>query len=124
MNAKLSNAPIDVEMVKKIISNHQTNAVKFITAKKIIKVVSEFYDVEEKELITRSRRKDVVKPRQIAMYLMREELKNSYPTIGERFGGRDHTTAIHSCEKVAQDLKTRPELEEEIHAIKDKIYMI
>mgnify|MGYP003394714677 FL=1 len=64
----------------------------------------------------------MVKPRQISMYLMREELKTSYPSIGEKFGGRDHTTAIHSCEKIAQDLKTNPDLEEEIRAIKDKIY--
>lgn len=122
MNSKLSNAPVDIDMVKKILSNHQANAVRFVTAKKIIRAVAEFYDIDEKEMLTHSRRKDIVKPRQISMYLMREELKNSYPTIGEKFGGRDHTTAIHSCEKVAQDLKIHPELEEEIRAIKDRIF--
>ncbi len=119
--SKLSAAPIDIEMVKKIVSGHQANAARFITAKKIIKAVSEFYDIEERDLVTRSRRRDVVKPRQIAMYFMREELKSSYPSIGDKFGGRDHTTAIHSCEKIGNDLKIHPELEEEIRAIKDRI---
>lgn len=120
MAAKLSSAPISVETVKKIVAGHQANAGRFITAKKVIKAVAEFYDIEEKDLLTRSRRRDVVKPRQIAMYFLREDLKCSYPSIGERFGGRDHTTAIHSCEKIANDLKIHPELEEEIRAIKDK----
>ena len=54
---------------------------------------------------------------------MRQELKNSFPFIGEKFGGRDHTTAIHSCEKIAEELKKRPELEEEIRMIKDRILL-
>lgn len=123
MAAKLSNAPINLEVARKVISNHISAPNKFVTVKKIIRAVSEFYDIEEKELITRSRKKDVVKPRQIAMYLMRQELKNSFPFIGEKFGGRDHTTAIHSCEKIAEELKKRPELEEEIRMIKDRILL-
>ena len=124
MTAKLSNAPIDVDAVQKIISSHQSNAKKFVSSKKVIKVVSEFYDVEEKELVAHSRRRDIVKPRQIAMYLLREELHISYPAIGEKFGGRDHTTAIHSCEKIGNVLKTSSELEEEIRVIKEKIYSV
>jgi len=122
ISSKLSNAPITVDSAKKIIYNHQTNTKKFISARKIIKTVSDFYDIEEKDLLNRSRKKEVVKPRQIAMHLMRVELKSSYPSIGEKFGGRDHTTAIHSCEKVVQDMKLNPELEEEIKAIKEKVY--
>lgn len=121
MASKLSSAPLDVDAVKKIVSGHQASAARFVSAKKIIKAVAEFYDIEERELVTRSRRRDVVKPRQIAMYFMREELKSSYPSIGEKFGGRDHTTAIHSCEKIANDLKIHPELEEEIRAIRDRV---
>lgn len=120
MASKLSAAPIGIDAVKKIVSGHQANAGRFVSPKKIIKAVAEFYDIEERDLLTRSRRRDVVKPRQIAMYFLREELKCSYPSIGEKFGGRDHTTAIHSCEKIANDLKIHPELEEEIRAIKDK----
>ncbi|MEK7172839.1 MAG: chromosomal replication initiator protein DnaA [Patescibacteria group bacterium] len=122
MASNLSNTPINIDVAKKIISTNQNDSKKFISVKKILKCVSEFYDIEEKEFLNRSRKKDVVKPRQIAMYLMREELKISFPSIGERFGGRDHTTAIHSCEKIGQELKINSELEEEIRAIKDKIF--
>ena len=120
--SKLSNSPITVDIAKKSIMAHATSPKKFISAKKIVKAVSDFYDIEERDLMHRSRKKDVVRPRQIAMYLMREELKSSYPTIGERLGGRDHTTAIHSCEKIGHELLTNTELEEELQAIKNKIF--
>lgn len=122
LTSRVSSAPLDVEAAKKILTNQAAFPKKFITAKKIMKAVSDFYEIEEKDFIHRSRKKDIVKPRQIAMYLMREELKSSYPSIGDRFGGRDHTTVIHSCEKVARELQTNNELEEEIKAIKDKIF--
>ncbi|MBI4137730.1 MAG: chromosomal replication initiator protein DnaA [Candidatus Sungbacteria bacterium] len=121
--AKVSPAPFTIDAAKRVIVTHLFAPKKFVTPKKIVKAVSEFYDIEEKELTHRSRKKEVVKPRQIAMYLMREELKSSYPSIGEKFGGRDHTTAMHSCEKVAKDLQANPELEEEIQAIRERVFL-
>ncbi|MEK7541406.1 MAG: chromosomal replication initiator protein DnaA [Patescibacteria group bacterium] len=123
MASKLSAAPIDAEAARKIITNHAAAPKKFLSHKKILKAVSDFYDIGEKDLIHHSRKKDVVRPRQIAMYLMRENLKTSYPAIGDKFGGRDHTTVIHSCEKVAQDLLINPELEEELKALREKILL-
>ncbi len=122
ITSKLSNSPITIEIAKKSILSHASSPKKFISAKKIVKAVADFYDIEEQDLMHRSRKKDVVKPRQIAMYLMREELKSSYPTIGERLGGRDHTTAIHSCEKITHELLINSELEEELQAIRNKIF--
>lgn len=119
--SKLSAAPIDLDAARKVVASYTAAPRKFLSPKKIIKTVSDFYDVPEKELIQHSRKKDVVRPRQIAMYLMRENLKSSYPSIGDKFGGRDHTTVIHSCGKIAQDLLTNPELEEELKAIKERI---
>lgn len=124
ITSKISATPIDLEGAKKIIATYIAAPKKFTSAKKIIKGVAEFYDINEKELMNHSRKKDVVKPRQIAMYLMREELKTSFPSIGEKLGGRDHTTAMHSCEKIAQELKISSELEEEIRAIKEKILLL
>lgn len=124
ISSKISTTPIDLEGAKKIIATYIAAPKKFTSAKKIIKGVAEFYDINEKELMNHSRKKDVVKPRQIAMYLMREELKTSFPSIGEKLGGRDHTTAMHSCEKIAQELKISSELEEEIRAIKEKILLL
>jgi len=123
MTSKVSAAPIDLETAKKVVASYTATPRKFLSPKKIIKAVSDFYDITEKDMMQHSRKKDVVKPRQIAMYLMRENLKSSYPSIGDKFDGRDHTTVIHSCEKVAQDLITNPELEEELKAIKERILL-
>jgi chromosomal replication initiator protein len=123
MASKLSASPITAENAKKIIATAAATPKKFLSPKKIIKAVADFYDMSEKDIIQQSRKKDVVRPRQIAMYLMRDYLKNSYPSIGEKFGGRDHTTVIHSCEKIGQDLLTNPELAEEIKAVRERILM-
>ena len=122
MNSKLSNSPVTKESVEKILVSHALAPKKFVSGKKIIKVVCDFYEIKERDLVNSSRKKDFVKPRQIAMDLMRDELKYSYPSIGDRFGGRDHTTAIHSCEKIAEELKRNFELEEEIRLIKERIF--
>lgn len=121
--AKLQQAPITAEAAKKILAAHNAAPKKFVSAKKILKAIAEFYDMSERDIIMHSRKKDYVKPRQIAMYLMREELKSSYPSIGEKFAGRDHTTVMHSCEKIARNLGTNPELEEELRAIKEKVFL-
>ena len=105
-------------------ASHAAAPRKFLSHKKILKVVADFYDISERDLVQHSRKKDVVRPRQIAMYLMRENLKTSYPSIGDKFGGRDHTTVIHSCEKVAQDLLINPDLEDELKAIRERILIV
>ena len=90
--------------------------------KKILQTVAEFYDLREKDLMAASRKKEVVRPRQIAMYLLREDLKGSYPFIGKRLGGKDHTTAIYACEKVAKELQVSEVLVDEIAFIRQRIY--
>ncbi|MFY9463365.1 MAG: chromosomal replication initiator protein DnaA [Candidatus Sungiibacteriota bacterium] len=124
MASKLSASPINVETAKKIMMASAATPKKFLSPKKIIKAVADFYDMSEKDIIQQSRKKDVVRPRQIAMYLMREYLKNSYPSIGDKFGGRDHTTVIHSCEKVGQEVLINPELVEELKAIRESILLV
>lgn len=60
----------------------------------------------------------MVKPRQLIMYILREDFQVSYPAIGQKLGGRDHTTVIHSCEKIKREIKDDPELEEEVSQIR------
>lgn len=91
---------------------------KSISVKDVIKKVSEFYDIDEASIYEKTRRKEVVKPRQLIMYILREDFRVSYPTIGQKLGGRDHTTVIHSCEKVRNDLKTDTILAQEISQIR------
>jgi chromosomal replication initiator protein len=124
VTSKINNSTITIESTKKLLSKITFSPKKFTSVKKIIKTVAEFYDLDEKDLLNRSRKKEFVKPRQVAMYLMREELKSSYPYIGEKLGGRDHTTAIHSCEKISEDIKTDSQLEDEIKLIRDRLFSV
>jgi len=78
--------------------------------------------LKEKEILALSRKKEVVRPRQIAMYLLREELKASYPLIGQKFGGKDHTTAIYACEKIGKEAQESEVLTDELSLIKQRIY--
>lgn len=109
---------------KKFLNSILTAPKKITTLKNIIKAVAEFYDVSEKELLERSRKKEIVKPRQVIMYLLREELKSSFPFIGMKIGGRDHTTAIHACEKIKKEIELDSNFNDEINLIRQKLYLI
>jgi len=118
LNNELPNKKQLVKILKTIISNPQ----KRTNYKKIAEAVASFYDINTNDLINRSRRKEIVKPRQIAMYLMREELKSSYPMIGSKLGGRDHTTAIYACEKIRREIENDENLEQDLNLIKERLY--
>ena len=123
MLGKVASLPPSLDKVKAALVNiNHSNAATKTTPKAIIKAVSDFYDIKEEELINQSRKREIVLPRQICMYLMREELKSSYPFIGERFGGRDHTTVMHACEKINRVLQSDDGLNEEINIIKNRVY--
>lgn len=89
-----------------------------LSAKEVIKTIAEFYNIEEETIFKKTRKKEVIKPRQVIMFLLREDFNISYPTIGEQLGGRDHTTVIHSCERVKQEMQTDNELTQEINEIR------
>lgn len=109
--------------VKKILSDLiHSGRKKGINFKQIIQVVAEYYDLETSDLANRCRRKDIVKPRQIAMYLMREDLQASFPGIGEQLGGRDHSTAMHAHEKISREIEQDEGLDQEINSIRSKLY--
>ena len=119
---RLNKKMPDLQEARTLLHSVIQNPNKVASHKKIIQMVAEFYDLKEKELCASSRKKEIVRPRQIAMYLLREELKNSYPLIGKRFGGKDHTTAIYACEKIAKELQESEILLDEINLIKQRIY--
>lgn len=119
---KLNNNPPDLQTTKSLLKNLISSPNKIINAKKIIKSVAEFYDLQEKEILSNSRKREIVKPRQIAMYLLKEELKSSFPFIGRKLGGKDHTTAIHAYEKITKELEKNENLLEEIKLIRQRIF--
>lgn len=118
---KINNKTPTLDTAKTLLKNVIFSPKKMINPEKIIKEVSLFYNLKEKDMLTSSRKKEIVKPRQVAMYLLREELKSSFPFIGRRFGGKDHTTAIHSYNKINKEIETNENLAEEISLIKEQI---
>jgi len=86
---------------------------KQISAKEIIKAVAEFYGIEESFIYKKTRKKEIVKPRQLIMYLLREDYNISYPSIGEKLGGRDHTTVIHAQRTIKTLITSNPNLAED-----------
>lgn len=118
---KINNKSPDLEVAKKLLKDLILSSVKVTNPRRIMQIVAEFYDLREKDLLKESRKKEIVKPRQIAMYLLRKELSLSFPSIGRRFGRKDHTTAIHSCRKIEETIKTNQKLSEEISLIQHRI---
>jgi chromosomal replication initiator protein len=89
-----------------------------LTIKQVVEAASRFYNIEVGDVIGKSRKKELVRPRQIIMFLLREEINLSFPTIGQELGGRDHTTAIHACNKIKNDIKDNERLAQEISSIR------
>jgi chromosomal replication initiator protein len=120
---QLNKNEITIESTEQIITSLSSKTLKgSLTPKRIIKIVSEYFDVTIENLIGNCRRKELVVPRQIVMHLMREELKSSYPSIGQELGGRDHTTAIHACNKIARIIETEEKMKNDINLLKQKLY--
>ena len=119
----LNNSYPDIKTTTNILASTISQPIKkAITPKDILKIVAEFYDVTNSELIMKNRKKEIVKPRQIAMYLMRSEIKSSFPSIGTWLGGRDHTTAMHAFEKISKEMEVDKTIEQEINLLIEKLY--
>lgn len=104
---------LPLEEVKDIIKN-SARPRRSMAIDDVVEKVANFFNIEPASIYEKTRRKEVVKPRQLIMYILREDFAVSYPTIGQKLGGRDHTTVIHSCEKIKNELKKGGELEEEV----------
>jgi len=96
---------------------------KPINVERIQSLVADYYNVTLEDMKGKRRDKHIVFPRQVAMFLVREETPSSLPAIGKAFGGRDHTTALHSIEKIANELKEDERLRYEVQAIREKLYV-
>ena len=120
---EFNNSTPTLETTKSVLNNIISNfQAKSITTKDIIASVIKYYDIDVKEILGKGRKKELVKPRQLIMYLMREEINTSYPTIGNEIGGRDHTTAMHAYNKIAKEVLDNEKLKQDINSIKQLIY--
>lgn len=114
---QLKGIELDINELRHLVKNN-TKPQKNISVKDVVRRVADFYDIDETSIYEKTRKKEVVKPRQLIMYLMREDYSVSYPSIGDRLGGRDHTTVIHSCEKIKQELLHNTTLVHEVEQIR------
>ncbi len=117
---QLKGRTLSFNEIKNLIKN-TAKPKKMVSVNELIKIVSDFFNIEEKSICDKTRRKEVVKPRQITMYILREDFQISYPTIGEKLGGRDHTTVIHSCDKIRRDLEIDNTLLQQLNQIRSML---
>lgn len=130
--AQLEHSTPTIRSVAKIIKKLGLNADKlhgfesfdegagkaFKNSEDIIELVSAYYKISSLDLMGDSRKRHIIMPRQVAMYLIRTELDISYEQIGEEFGGKNHTTVMHACEKIVNRLKKDKNLLRDVNSIK------
>jgi len=121
--ASMGAMPISIELAQAVLSNVLYNPKKRqVTPERVTKAVSEYYGVEMDALRGQKRDKAIVVPRQIAMFLMREETDVSLLRIGAELGGRDHSTVLHACDKIGREVAGNDEMRREIAAVRELIY--
>jgi len=123
-HCQLKNLTPNVDLAKSILASIISNPRRRgVLPKQIVETVAQFYDVSMEDLSGASRKKEIVRPRQIAMYLMREEIKSSFPAIGHELGGRDHTTAMHATDKISKEVEADESVRQEVDLIRQRLYV-
>ncbi len=117
---QLKGRDLSLTEVKQL-TKDSTKPQKSISVKDVVRAVSAFYNIDEESIYNKTRRQEVVKPRQLTMYILREDFNISFPSIGQKLGNRDHTTVMHSCEKIKNELKLNSELINELNQIRTLI---
>ena len=120
--ATINNSEFTLELANEALRNliKEEKRKSKVDVKNIIKEVGAYYKVAASDITSKSRKQDIVLARQVAMYLTRELSGHSYPKIGSSFGGRDHTTVMHGCDKIEKALKENEVLAGEIHTLREK----
>lgn len=121
--SSLNRKEIDVELAKRVLKNFVRTSTKEITIDTIQKMVCEYFNVGYEKLLHKTRKREIVQARQITMYLSKQFTKNSLKTIGEHFGGRDHTTVIHSCQTVKDLMDTDQFFKESVQELTQKVQL-
>lgn len=108
---------LSLREVKALIKNN-IKPKKNVSVKEIVRIIADFYNIDESSIYEKTRRKEIVRSRQVAMYILREDYSISYPLIGKEMGGRDHTTVIHSHMKVKRELDNDSGLAQDIEQLR------
>lgn len=119
---KINKRPCTLDDIKKQLKNIISVKTKITTPEKIVNAVINFYNLEDQDLFISSRKKEYSRPRQLSMYLLKKELKLSYSAIGRKFGGKDHTTVMHSCSLIEKEYEENQKFSQEVEMILQRIY--
>jgi chromosomal replication initiator protein len=123
--AQLYQRPITLDLaVQALTDGHAASRRQRLTPEAVIDAVGQQFRVSIAELVGPARRREVVVPRQVAMFLLREELGLSLVDIGQRLGGRDHTTVMHGIDKIEQQLQRDSQLRGEVLAVRERLYAV
>lgn len=114
--------PPTVENTEKILSQLIENNKKTLQVDDVFRIISEFYNITKEDLIKKGRKKEISHPRQVMMYLLRQELQTPFSTIGQLLGGRDHTTVLHAYEKIETNKEQSLRLKEELATLRERLY--
>lgn len=121
--AEMRGMTPDIAIAEGMVSNVKKSRPQHITAKQIIDKTAKYFQLDPKDICSARRDKYIIVPRQIAMYLLRSELKLSFPVIAHELGRKDHTTAMHSVEKITRDSKLDLMIREQINDIRERLYV-
>jgi chromosomal replication initiator protein len=120
-SAGITGRPIDLELIKESLRDLIVFQEKQVTINNIQKRVAEYFNIRVSDLLSKKRNRNIARPRQIAMALAKELTNMSLPDIGDAFGGRDHTTVIHACRKVAELMQSDPKVEEDYNNLRRQL---
>lgn len=121
---RFKNIAPSLESVKPILAGFGQGGNRVsVTPRQLIQTAAQYFDITHEDLLGKSREKRLAHPRQIVMYIMREELRSSYPAIGHELGGRDHTTAMHAYEKISKGLEHDERLRQDVEALRQRVFM-
>jgi chromosomal replication initiator protein len=117
IQAQVSDGDLSLQTVKDLIRDN-VNSQNTVRVEDVVETVANFYNIDADKIHKKTRKRKIVRPRQIIMFLLREDYNFAYPAIGEKIGDRDHTTVIHSYKKIKEQLDTDSDLAQDIHQIR------
>lgn len=117
VHSEVKQKPISLSEVKLLIKN-SVKPKKIVSIDTVVKSIADYFNLDERVIYEKTRRKEIVRARQIIMFMLREDFNESYPSIGSKLGGKDHTTVIHSYEKIKGELETDPQLMKQLEDIR------
>ena len=122
-NAELIGEPLSLELTERVLGSMLTSRQhRKISSDQVLEAVAKFYDISIDDMKGPKRVREIVRPRQMVMYLLRQESNLSYPKIGRELGGRDHTTVIHAVDKIGHETEINEPLRHELSLIKERLY--